>query len=154
MKKAYITVGISASGKTTWAHEFQKDSNANGETFVVISRDDVRWSMMKSKGITPSWANWKWKWEDEVTAIVNGYIREASVSSEIDGIIIADTNLDSDRLSSLKTELSALGFDTIVKVFDVEFDEAVRRDAARANGVGYSVIQRQYQKFISNYKDK
>lgn len=42
--KATLTIGVSASGKTTWA------LHQPGE---VISRDNYRWSIMEEKGISP-----------------------------------------------------------------------------------------------------
>lgn len=147
MKKVIFTIGVSASGKTTWAKSFKEN---DPENIVILSRDDIRWELMRQFGVKPCWANWKWKNEKKVTEIQQARIKEFRNSSA-HTLIIADTNLDSKRLFDTARELSSEGISSDFKFFDVDFDTAVARDNARENGVGQSVIQSQYQKFIDNY---
>lgn len=45
--KAILTIGVSASGKTTWAETHVRDMNAFGnDDWVNICRDDIRWRMI------------------------------------------------------------------------------------------------------------
>jgi adenosyl cobinamide kinase/adenosyl cobinamide phosphate guanylyltransferase len=54
--KAYITVGISASGKTTWANQMIADSKSE---IVDINRDKVREMIFIKKNDRPfSWREW------------------------------------------------------------------------------------------------
>lgn len=152
MKTAYITVGISASGKTTWAKEMVARGNAAGQLIVNINRDDARWFLMFQKGLVSSWANWKWKWENEVTAAVES-LKNDAISMGAD-IIFSDTNLNKTRVDQLSKELQGHGYQVEVKIFEVGYDEAVRRDAERANGVGPWVIAKQLEQFEANWGSK
>ena len=40
--KAILTIGVSASGKTTWAEQFVKEN----EWWVNINRDDIRFTIL------------------------------------------------------------------------------------------------------------
>ena len=42
MRKCILTVGVSGSGKTTWAEQYVKDMAKVGEKWVNINRDDAR----------------------------------------------------------------------------------------------------------------
>lgn len=134
---ATITVGISASGKTTWAYQ-QKEQ--------VVSRDDYRWRIMEEKLLAPSWDNWKWKWEDEVTRRVDADLK--IYASHGQNIIIADTNLSQKTRIGMTEKLEALGYTVKFKFFEISWDEAVARDNRRPHGVGYSVLQKQHQQYI------
>ena len=65
--KAVLTVGVSASGKTTWATDFASSSD---DQWVNINRDDLRAMIYESMHPTQkfSWQKWRWLWEDDVTA--------------------------------------------------------------------------------------
>lgn len=153
MKKAVLTVGVSASGKTTWAEEFvtlqnSTTSESDPELFpqwVNINRDDIRFYILGER----NWTKWNWKWEKQVTAVVDQQILEAV--NEGKNIIISDTNLNSKYRNQLKEKLECAGYVVELKVFDISYEEAVKRDALRANGVGSSVIAKQmeqYQEFL------
>jgi predicted kinase len=70
MKKAILTVGISASGKSTWAAEHIY----NNPNTVEINRDNIRAAVHYHKTKTEfSWTTWNRKWEKEVTEIQTFY---------------------------------------------------------------------------------
>ena len=143
--KAIITVGISASGKTTWAHE-----EANRRVCPVLSRDSERWKIMRDvKGVEPSWANWKWKWEDQVTANIEKRLADC-VEFKLD-IIIADTNLNKAKREALQAKLEALGYEVEIKVFHISFEEALKRDTARKDGVGFWVLNEQWETYHAEF---
>ena len=145
--KAIITVGISASGKTTWALEESRKAWTS-----VLSRDAERWEIMREKDIEPSWSNWRWKWEDQVTARIE---QQLSYSSRWErDIIIADTNLSKGKREALKARLESLGYEVEVKVFHISFDEALRRDAARKDGVGFWVLAKQWEQYNAEFGDR
>ena len=127
--KAIITVGVSASGKTTWAKQFAKEASA--PTWIV-SRDDIRRQILESKLnkiLEPGelWRKWKWKDEDEVTKIALTAIADAAFKG-VD-LIIADTNLNKKFRDQLIADLEHFGYDVEIKLFPVTFDEACKRDA-------------------------
>lgn len=144
--KAIITVGISASGKTTWAKE-QKD-------YTVICRDDVRRQILESVLDRPLlagelWSKWKWKHEPEVTGIVQLQIADAAAKGK--NIIIADTNLIEKYRTMLVQKLEALGYEVTMRLFQVTYEEACKRDAARRDGVGHSVIMKQWLQYQNEF---
>ncbi|MCA9496519.1 MAG: AAA family ATPase [Nanoarchaeota archaeon] len=140
--KAIITIGVSASGKTTWANEFVKE---NPEYFIVC-RDDLRKKYYEKTHSNEkfSWKVWNMKWEKKITAMFWDSIgRHAEAGRDI---IIADTNLNKDRLKNLKSSLEELGYSDIeIKEFTISFEEACKRDAIRENGVGFQVIAKQFE---------
>ena len=43
----YILCGPSGSGKSTWAHNFMIEEDRNGHDVRIVSRDEIRLSMLK-----------------------------------------------------------------------------------------------------------
>ena len=146
--KAIITVGISASGKSTFAHSWVNsvDQVASGVARAEINRDYWRNMLMNLDGNPFSWAKWDWKREGQVTDIVNDLIDAASSAGK--DIIISDTNLHNGRRQELVTRLKANGYEVEIKEFPITLEEAWKRDAVRENGVGHSVIAKQYDQWL------
>lgn len=145
MKEAIVTVGISASGKSTWAEAFCTQNPG----FYIINRDEIRALLLKDKtGENFSWRKWRWKWEDEVTEMQWKLIQECTESPEVRGIIISDTNLNQNRNDSLIEKLTDFGFNVSFKYFEIDLDEAIARDKRRGPlKVGENVILKQYEQF-------
>lgn len=139
--KAILTVGVSASGKTTWAEQFVKEN----EGWVNINRDDIRFAILGER----DWAKWNWKNEKRVTGVQEQLIFDA-VMEEKD-IIISDTNLNKKFREQMIQKLEEKGYDVTLKMFPVSFEEAVKRDTHRSNGVGYSVIAKQYEQWEEQF---
>lgn len=145
--KAIITIGCSASGKSTWA---SKQVN-----YVDINRDEFRKQVLVSKHINPHninmWSLWDFKWENEVTKFVDDEIEKCV--KHMDNIIISDTNLNISRRNKLNEKLTKLGYTVEYKVFGEELtiDELWKRDEQRLNTVGRDVIARQYYEFRKEY---
>ncbi len=132
--KAIITVGVSASGKTTWAREMFK------EGWRDINRDWIRFNLVAPG---KDWSNYKFngKNEKEVTEIQGKMIMESWADKQ--NIIISDTNLNPGRRAQLVNKLKDLGYDVEIKSFPITREIAFKRDNLRQNGVGESVIYRQ-----------
>ena len=133
--KAIITVGISASGKTTLAKEMEKKG------YRDINRDYIRFNLVAPG---KDWSNYKFngKNEKEVTEIQGKMIMESWADGQ--NIIISDTNLNSGRRAQLVNKLKDLGYDVEIRSFPITRELAVKRDNLRPNGVGESVIYRQF----------
>ena len=143
--KAIITIGVSASGKSTWAKEYAlKNKNT-----IITNRDDLRFSLTGAA----SWKEYKFdkKIEKTITELQQAVIRQALFNKS--DIIIADTNLNPLYRSQLHDLLSTLGFEVEIKEFPIALEEAWKRDAARTNGVGKDVIYKQYQQWLE-YKGR
>lgn len=155
--KAYFTVGISASGKSTWASNLVSSRKAlveHGDSSVEIievNRDDIRKGVLFEKGIIVhpcdfQWNLWKWKWEDRVTEIQREKIKSAAHVKR--DIVISDTNLNLGRLKAMSDWVESLGYNEIEYViFDVDFDTVLERDTARKNGVGVYILRDQWARF-------
>lgn len=149
--KAILTVGISASGKSTWAKEFvqqQKD-------WILLCSDDIRAELLKERTQQEfNWSLWRkhLRWEKQVKSILWQRVREAAEKAQ--NIIIANTHLSNHTRLSAHTQLIHLGYEVEEKVFDISFKEACRRDAERLNGVGFDVIAKQLEKFQERFIEK
>lgn len=148
MKRAYVTVGISASGKSTWAREKAKETDAQ-----IIERDCIRKALLIKAGISHDldWSQWRYDWERDVTRTWEG-LMESAIQSNRD-IIVSDTNLNEKRRSVLIHTLTEAGFDVEEKVFDTPLQTAIRRDRSRGlRSVGQDVIMKQYVQYAQQFK--
>lgn len=138
--KAIITVGISASGKSTFAKELVKQG------WVDVNRDDIRFNHY-CNGIR-NWGLYKFskEKEDHVTMVQERMVDAAHAMSQ--NVIVSDTNINDKTRNFWYNRLSGLGYDVEIKYFDIDLIEALQRDAKRENGVGYKVITDQYRRYM------
>ena len=134
MSKVVLTVGVSGSGKTTWARQFVAD-NAG---WVITSRDDIR----VAHGFPPVGDKDQ---EKIVTKLQRGTIESALLDGY--NVIVADTNLNKDIRNKLVDYVHKLGYDVEFKLFDVDLQTCIDRDATRPNPVGEIVIRKQFAKW-------
>jgi predicted kinase len=142
--KCTLTVGISGSGKTTWANDKEQSRSVN------INRDDVRFALTGAKG----WKEYKFNKtiENRVTEINKEKIVVA-VSSGLD-VIISDTNLNPRTRKELTTFCESLGYEVSIKEFPITLEEAWNRDRFRGNfAVGRDVLQKQWESWIQYLYD-
>jgi predicted kinase len=144
MCKAIITVGISASGKTTFAKTLVEQG------WVDINRDWIRFHVVCPGA---DWSNYKFtkKREQDVTVVQEDMVMDAFSKGQ--NIIISDTNLNPKIRNKWIQSLTDLGFEVEIKEFPVTLEEAYKRDTLRANGVGRDVIYTQYKKWLE-YTDR
>lgn len=138
--EAIITVGVSASGKTTWAREYAKEHGA-----IVTNRDDLRFSLTGAK----DWSEYKFNKhiEKAITNIQRSVASQAALLKR--ELIVADTNLNPATRDMWVEYLRMIGYNQIeIKAFPVTLEEAIRRDSLRANGVGKDVIYRQWKDWL------
>src|SRR5690606_33869166 len=90
--------------------------------------------------------------ERMVTEICNDLIHDYSCLG-LD-IIISDTNLNEKYRKQLISKLESLGYDVEIMEFPISLEEAWKRDSLRPNGVGHSVIYKQYQKWLEYKGEK
>ncbi len=131
-----LTVGLPASGKSTWAKE-QVALSKNA--LIRINRDDIRGMLHITKFSKQS--------EKEVTALQESLIRIAFANGR--SVVIDDTNLNpatQDRLKAIADEHLA---EVTVKHFDTPREVCILRDAARPNPVGPEVINRMYWQYVN-----
>jgi len=134
--KLIATVGLPASGKTTWAREWC----SNNKGWIRINRDDLR--NMRGEYWIP-------KQEKLITAWENSLIIHTFQGGY--NVVLDATNLNSERnkqrFEAIKKE-SGIDFSIEYKKFDTPLDECISRDKNRCNSVGESVIRGMYEKYL------
>jgi predicted kinase len=146
MMKAIVCIGVSGTGKTTWAKQFIADQTDSDENWSIVCRDDERAKL--SPGGELDWKSWNWKRENEVSNAHCESLKAAARAGK--NVIIADTNLNKRFLDELVTRLKSLGYtDISFKVFELDTEEAIQRDLGRGPklSVGADVIKRQLDAF-------
>lgn len=140
MSDVIILVGLPASGKSTFAKQFILDNPG----WVRINKDTLRLEI----GGNDSW----YKKEKLVFKRERELIKE-SIDNGIN-IVIDNTHLNPKTLNATKDFVESCG-GNIVKViyFDVEVEEAIRRDKERGSAsVGAHVIKHMYNTWIKSGK--
>ncbi|HNC56727.1 MAG TPA: AAA family ATPase [Leptospiraceae bacterium] len=135
-KKATLTKGASASGKSTWASEFI----ASNPDFVEINRDNIR---LRLFGREKMWSG------DE--KLVTKEQRKEIVAAYAQGrnVIVSDTNLNKKFSDELVSYLENLGYKIEWKDFtDVPLVTLLERDSKREFSVGEKVIKEQYRNIM------
>lgn len=143
--KAIITVGVSASGKSTWTE--QQDA-------YEINRDKLRWQLTGKLGWSGDNAyKFSSKVEKEVTEVAQHLLQE--VAKEGEDVIISDTNLNPKFREQLIQECKALGYQVEIKEFPISFQEACQRDKERGIfSVGEEVLKRQWEQWVKYHEGK
>lgn len=137
--KIILTKGLPASGKTTWAKEYQKE---NPNT-VLVNKDELR-AMLHGGVHSKGRENFVLMMRDYViiTAVLEGHdvivhdtnfnpIHEKKIRSLFDGM-----------LPNKKIEFETKDFS------DVPLDECILRDSKRSNSVGSKVIKSMWKQYL------
>lgn len=143
--KATITIGISASGKTSWART--QDAR-------IICRDDVRTQMLINDGWDATnnniWQRWKFDKAREKSVTEKCWEKIKHHALVGVDIIICDTNLNADRRIEMQKQLEVLGYTVEYKQFDISYEEACKRDRNRKDTVGEAVIYKQWMQLYGD----
>ncbi len=144
MKKIIITVGISGSGKSTWAKAFCQ-ANPN---WLKISRDEIRKSMLSvSLNEYHTWENAaKFKIESLVSSQFNLLIINA-LKGGFD-VVLDNTHLKLSYINEYRKLLAEHfeAFEINYQFFDVALEICLENDKNRADIVGEAVINEQAEK--------
>lgn len=163
-KEVIITVGVSASGKSTWAREHinrMKEERDGGKHYVrnwcIVERDKIRATILNKKTSGKSggqliWADWKFRWEDEVTEVQEEMFADAIKRG--DSVVVSDTNLNRKHRDKISEIFRDAGYQVSYRYFPIQYETAVKRDAARLNGVGSFVIAKQFVSWDEQFEKK
>lgn len=141
MKKIILTVGLPASGKSTWAKDFiVKRSVDYGEQWKRVNKDDLR-AMLD---------NGRWSKHNEkfVLSLRDHIVRDALKNGM--NVIVDDTNLHEKHYKKMEEIAKEVG-NVKVEVKDfthVDLKTCIQRDLGRANSVGEKVIVGMYKQFL------
>tara|TARA_R110000796_G_scaffold59371_1_gene136822 strand:+ start:25145 stop:26056 length:912 start_codon:yes stop_codon:yes gene_type:complete len=137
-----ITVGISGSGKSTWAHE--KWIN-NPSKYTIVNRDKIRELMF---GFTEESIESYYLRDDvaglekKVTRYEDTLINEGLSFGKT--VIVDATHLTYKHLERFKY----WNVPSEVLIFEIEKDIALNRDSMRSRSVGENIINKQYSRFM------
>lgn len=142
MNTMTLTRGFPGSGKTTWAVEHCRKTDA-----ANINRDDIR----RTLGIGQIGDNSQ---ENSVTEVQAAMV-DAAINNSSD-IVLSDTNLRPKNFRRFITTALDAGYDVQFKDFIVDLDEVLRRNSNREEDkvVPEDVIRTMWKKFpYSQWKD-
>lgn len=144
MKKMYVTVGISSSGKTTWANEQCNKYGINGRWFN-INRDYIRLNILNND-IT--WKEYKFNKTNEAKVTETALeLFDDAVDMGIQNIIISDTNLNEQYRNEWIKRANDVGYEVEIVEFPITYEEACKRNELRHNGIPRNSLYRQYQQW-------
>ena len=147
MPKLIITVGVSASGKTTWVKSLNEVELFN---MININKDDIRFNIIKPGG---NWKTYNPKGNEVKVIQFQVALAQSAVSSG-DGIIISDTNLKPGTRNFWEKFAHKNGYNFEVKEFPISLEEAIERDSKRENSVGEDAIRKQYKLWLEYLESK
>ena len=138
MKKLYVTRGLPASGKSTWAlnqAEVFKDT-------VIINRDKIRDMLKGSYKFFPFGS----RMEELVTEIEDRAIDKALMMNY--NVIVDATNFrwTEDKLYHYESKFQCKA--EFVDFTHLSLKTCIQRDQQRENSVGKKVIERMYNKYL------
>ena len=132
--KVLLLKGLPASGKTTFAKELVR----NDGNWVRVNKDDLR-NMLHGN---------KWSGAREKKIIACERWLAGLLLDEGKNVVVDDTNFNPTHERYFKELAKSHGAEFSIKEFDTPLDECIKRDNARPNGVGETVIRRMYNKYL------
>lgn len=145
--KAIITVGISGSGKTTWAEDFCNHNLRPGDQpkWVNSNRDDIRFTKIIQER---DWSKYKFNGVNEQLVTETQHADWASAAMLGYNLVVSDTHLSAKARNNTSNKLKKLGYEVEFKDFPITLEEAWRRDSLRPNGVGKAVLYKQWKDWL------
>lgn len=144
MLTVFLTKGLQASGKSTWAREWVKEKPGERKR---LNRDELR--LMLDAG--------EWSPENEkfILKVRDSLLLQALRAGK--SVVIDDTNLRADNFTKVCTLVASAGLTAFIteKPFPIDLDEAIARDAARGQkggvSVGEKVIRDTWKRYIGKH---
>lgn len=138
-----LTVGASASGKTTFVEQQMRKGSTRLET-VNLNRDDVRFELFCDG--ERDWDKYKFNTANE--ARVTEVIDEAAAEAFQDrlNIIVSDTNLNPVVRNKWKNLAKLYDYEYIEVPFECEWTELVKRNNNRKGGIDLKILREQYMR--------
>ena len=140
--KAIVTIGLPASGKSTFAKTLEPQG------FIVIERDRIRKSLAGESEF--SWETWDLQNEKKVTEIEREAIGDAAKQKR--SIVVSDTNLNARHREELLIYLKRLGFEIELVLFDAPCSICEERNLRRPKSeqVPFHVIPKLNATFVKD----
>jgi len=129
--KLILTVGVPASGKTTWAEKYCEDTGA-----VNVNRDETRQKLFGPF----KWGEYNFAKDKEQLVSKTNVERAIVALRNGNDVVVSDTNLNPDFRNVWKGIAKEHGAEYEEKLFHIDFEEANKRDQAREMSVGKKVL--------------
>lgn len=140
--RLYLTKGLPASGKSTWAREFVEKSNGN---VINICKDDLR-EMLHADKHSSGRETFVMQIRDIITI---------KAFEENKSVIWSDTNLNPIHEQRAKELAEKYNIKVEIKDFtDVPVEECIKRDLKRLKSVGEKVIRYNYNRYLKQPLEK
>lgn len=140
--KLYLTKGLPASGKSTWAREFVEKSNGN---VINICKDDLR-EMLHADKHSSGRETFVMQVRDSITI---------KAFEENKSVIWSDTNLNPIHEQKAKELVSQYNAKVEIQDFtSVSVEECIKRDLKRLKSVGEKVIRDNYNRYLKQPVEK
>lgn len=143
--KVTLTVGVSGSGKSTWAASQVRKS---GGKAVQLNRDDVRFSLF---GVA-TWSQYRFtKWrEDLVTKVIDDAARHAVENKQ--AIIVSDTNLNAATRQKWAEFANEVGYEFELHYMPCAWEELIARNTVRGErALPEKVLKKQYEQYMTQF---
>lgn len=140
--KLILCLGISGSGKTTWAKQWAEEDPTNR---IRLNYDDIRTMLGKY---------WVPERESLVLDIFNAGLNKA-MSNKYDIVIDNMSNLNPKHIDEYKFIVNSYNgssddtrtYKLEFKLFDTPVEVCIERDSKRSNPIGEKVIRQQWKKY-------
>ncbi len=145
MQHLIIMVGVSGSGKSTWARQFV----LNNPTYVRLGRDELRRSVLPVS-LGEFWRDWDAGRRNRIERLVSD-LEKAGLLAALDkgwNVVLDNTHLRQRYINDVLKVVANRSVTVRFQVVDVSLDEAIRRDRDRPDVVGESVIREQMNRFL------
>lgn len=142
MPKILILIGLSGSGKSTFAKKYC----AENPYWLRVNRDDIRKSLLKMT-LADYWkaeTNFKKQTESQVN-----HIQKTSLESALNShwnVILDNTHLDLTHINEMLDFLKKFKVEIRFLFLDISLEECIARDAKRIDKIGEQGIRSQYEK--------
>ena len=139
--KAQVLVGVSGSGKTTYAMTM--------DDYTIVCRDDIRFGQVMPNA--HGWKEYSFSKENEnrVSIIHTAQINRCAELGQ--DLIVADTNLSKKNRRKLIKYLQELGYEVEIVIINLPLKACIERDSFRgARSVGEGIIRQQWETLQQN----
>lgn len=140
--RLYLTKGLPASGKSTWAREFVENSNGK---VINVCKDDLR-DMLHADKHSSGRETFVMQIRDIIT--IKAFEDNKSV-------IWSDTNLN--PIHEIRAKELAEQYNVVLEIkdfTDVPVEECIKRDLKRLKSVGEKVIRESYNRYLKKIDQK
>lgn len=149
--KAYITVGCSASGKSTWARKLV-ESGPQASTTTLDERErlpagayvEVNADVIRFDGFHKDWDNYQFNNSNESKVWRRHGHRVDSLSERGVNMVISDTNLNVERREALGQKLLDRGYQVSFQHMWENFEEIVKRHDKQRDAIPYESVLHQW----------